>query len=129
MLLCLGLFPIAVWYIFLTVSNPICETWVDILEYVLSEESQLTHLFYTSVIFGLLSIAAAIAYFSKVSNSKIILLTLLVFCLTQAITAIVFIPIDTSFVYLLSVLTGYLAYKNPNKALKAGREKASRPLA
>ena len=118
LLLALGLFPIIIWYIYLTVSNPICQTWMDVLEYVLTKENQLIHLFYTSITFGLLSIVASVTYFSKASNSNNVLLTLLVFCVIQAITALLFTTIDTSIIYLLSVFISYMAYKNPNKALK-----------
>ena len=126
LLLALGLFPIIVWYIYLTVINPVCQTWVDALTYVLAKENQLTHLFYTSVIFGILSLIASFAYFSKASNSNNVLLILLIFCIIQAIAALIFTAIDISIIYLLSVFTGYMAYKNPNHGAQTGLGKKRR---
>lgn len=124
----LGVFPIISWLIFFTVGNSTCQTWADNLEFILAKENQFVHIFYSSVVFGTISIIASIAYFSKASNSRIVLLTLFIFCVIQAIVAVIFTTFDTSIIYLVSVFTGYMAYKNPNKALKRDSAKNAVPL-
>ena len=117
-MLLVALIPVPIWVIFLTVANPVGVTWEDNLAFLLSEDHELNPWFYASIISGVLSLVVAATYLSKLSQSKIILLVLLVFCMLQAVTAIIFLSWDLNIIYSLPVVFGFLAYKNPNKSFK-----------
>lgn len=115
-LFALGIFPLAIWYIYLFSNNLPNQTWTDNLNYTLSDESQLKRIFILSVIFGILSLLASFVYFSIHSNSKTVLLLLLIFSGVQAGLAAQFTQLEITAFYVLSVVICYLAYTNPNKS-------------
>ena len=117
-LLFIALFPLGIWLIYLTVSNPPGITWMDNLNDLLSKEHELTYWFYASIVSCVTSLLCAITYFSKASNTKSTLLLLLIICIAQASIAVWFLEWDLKIIYSLPVLLAYLAYKNPNKSVK-----------
>ena len=122
-LFALGIFPIAAWYMFLTVTIPSGETWVFNLEYILDQKNGLRLLFFVSCVFGVLSLIAGVTYLTKASKTKTGLLMLLAFCIIQAILAVIFTGITTSVLYMLSVVVSYIVFKNPNNTFNFAHEK------
>ena len=111
---------VGIWLILFFIGNPVCVTWKDTFNHMLSPENGMQNMFYASVASVIASSISAIIYFSKSLQSKNILLFVLFICVVQAIPAIWFLSWDLKTMYLLPVLFGYLAYKYPNKSLKSG---------
>jgi len=119
---------IGVWVILFLIGNPSSVTWKDTFDHMLLPENEMQNMFYASVASVIISSISAIIYFSKLSQSKNILMFLLFVCAIQAIPATWLLSWDLKIMYLIPVLFGYLAYKHPNKSLKNGtREKLRAP--
>jgi len=127
-LILIAIFQLSVWFIYLVVSNPYNVTWQDNLNSLLAPDNELMPWFYASIASILLSFICAITYFSKLSNSKPILLVLMIMCMLQAVPAIWFLGWILKGLYTLPVISAYLAYKNPNKRVKCDAQKDARAL-
>lgn len=109
---------IGTWAILFFIGNPVFVTWEDTVNHMLSPENGMQNMFYTSVASVIASSISAIIYFSKLSQSKNILLFVFLLCAAQAIPATFFLSWELKIIYSLPVLFGYLAYKCPNKSFK-----------
>ena len=116
--LLITLMTIMIWYIYLAMGNPHDTTLVDNLKYLLNDKNEMKPWFIASIFSGVFSCVAACIYFYKKENTKPLFLVLLVIYTLQAVPVIWFLSWDLKAVYILPVIYGYLAYKNPNKAFK-----------
>jgi len=112
-LFAIALLPIGIWYIYLTTALPQGFTWQDSFNHLISGFNELRPVFYASIISCVISLICSFAYFSKVSNSKTILLSLLIICAVQAGFAAYFLGWDLKVIYSLPVLLAFMAYKKP----------------
>jgi len=108
---------ILIWSIFLTVGNPHDTTWIDNFNYLMNDKNEMKPWFIASISSGIFSCIAACIYFIKKENTKTLFMVLFVICILQAVPALWFLSWDLKAVYILPVIYGYLAYKNPNKRL------------
>ena len=116
--LLIAIMTIIIWYIFFTFGNPHDTTLIDNLNYLLNDKNEMKPWFIASIFSGVFSCIAACIYFYKKENTKLLFMVLFIICTLQAVPAIWFLSWDLKAVYILPVIYGYLAYKNPNKVLK-----------
>ena len=116
-LIVLGVFPLAIWYIYLTTAVAPGSTLGMELANLIAEGAEYRFLFYISTTFALASFIAAYLYLSHYSGSRSVLLILAVFCTSQAVVALSFTQFEISIIYVISSVFSIMAYFNPNKSL------------
>ena len=113
-LLFISLFPVGIWYIYLTVAVPPNSTFLNNLNILLADANELKPIFNASITASIISMLCAFTYFSKASKSKAILILLLIICVAQAAIAFWFTSWYLAIIYSLPAVLAYLALKNPN---------------
>jgi len=117
-LILLVILVVGIWTILFLIGNPVYATWQDTVNHMLAPENGMRTTFYASVLSVVVSSISAVTYFSALSKSKKVLLSLLAISLLQAIPAVWFLDWDFKIIYSLPVIFGYLAYKYPNNRSK-----------
>jgi len=113
-LILLVILVVGIWTILFLIGNPVYTTWQDTVNHMLAPENGMRTTFYASVLSVIASSISAVTYFSTLSKSRKVLLSLLTVSVLQAVPAVWFLDWDFKIIYSLPVIFGYLAYKYPN---------------
>ena len=109
---------VGTWFILLTYGNPVNVTWKSSFNYFMSPEGGMKTVFYSSVFSAIVSTLLAIFLLSNKEKSEKTLLIVLALCSLQALPAIIWLSWHFKLLFSASVIYSYLAYKDPNKAVK-----------
>lgn len=114
----MSMFPIGIWLILFDFSSLSLEVVIGNYNAHMSVEPRLKPYFYASMVSGIVSFAAAMLYLSKLSNSKTVLMSLVLVFTAQAVYGLWYLAWDMKVMYSFPAIMAYLTYKNPNNKIK-----------